>query len=130
MICLRSASIGQLPVFELSNAEHGLACQSTSDLALRFVGIFWSDVCSLMPFSRECWRCWAITTRCGNPLARPISALIVDDEVTIAVQVNGKRRDEISCGKGVALLRRLSRSSRRKTPDKACGKVRMFPAVL
>ena len=33
---------------------------------------------------------------------KPISALIVDDEVTIAVQVNGKRRDEIKLQKGMA----------------------------
>jgi leucyl-tRNA synthetase len=36
-----------------------------------------------------------------TPWPKPLAALIIDDEVTIAVQVNGKRRDEIKLPKGM-----------------------------
>ena len=37
-----------------------------------------------------------------TPWPKPLASLIVDDDVTIAVQVNGKRRDEIKLPKGMA----------------------------
>ena len=58
----------------------------------------------MMPHLAE--ECWAAMNH-KQPVVetswpKPISALIVDDEVTIAVQVNGKRRDEIKLQKGMA----------------------------
>ena len=58
----------------------------------------------MMPHLAE--ECWTLMGHkqpvVETPWPTPISALIVDDEVTIAVQVNGKRRDEIKLQKGMA----------------------------
>jgi leucyl-tRNA synthetase len=47
--------------------------------------------------AEECWARLGYNTLVANepwPVAEP--ALLVDDQVTIAVQVNGKRRDELT----------------------------------
>jgi leucyl-tRNA synthetase len=58
----------------------------------------------MMPHLAE--ECWALMGHqqpvVETPWPKPVSALIVDDDVTIAVQVNGKRRDEIRLQKGMA----------------------------
>jgi leucyl-tRNA synthetase len=58
----------------------------------------------MMPhLAEECWEALGHKkTVVDTPWPKPIAALIVDDEVTIAVQVNGKRRDEIKLPKGLA----------------------------
>jgi leucyl-tRNA synthetase len=61
-------------------------------------------IAPMMPHLAE--TCWAalggggMVTDAGWPDVDP--ALLVDDTVVIAVQVNGKRRDEITLGKGAA----------------------------
>ena len=58
----------------------------------------------MMPhLAEECWEALGHKkTVVDTPWPKPIAALIVDDEVTVAVQVNGKRRDEIKLPKGLA----------------------------
>ncbi len=58
----------------------------------------------MMPhLAEECWEALGHKkTVVDTPWPKPIAALIVDDEVTIAVQVNGKRRDEIKLPKGLS----------------------------
>ena len=44
---------------------------------------------------------WATPQRSSNtPWPKADAALLVDDDVTLAIQVNGKRRDEIRVPKG------------------------------
>ncbi len=52
----------------------------------------------MMPhFGEECWaRLNYNTLLADEPWPRPDPALLVDDMITIAVQVNGKRRDELT----------------------------------
>ncbi len=51
----------------------------------------------MMPhLAEECWARLGYNTLLANePWPTPLAALLVDDQVTIAVQVNGKRRDEL-----------------------------------
>jgi leucyl-tRNA synthetase len=58
----------------------------------------------MMPhLAEECWEVLGHRkTVVETPWPKPIAALIVDDEVTIAIQVNGKRRDEIKLPKGLS----------------------------
>src|SRR6185295_15667721 len=96
-------------VYELSNAlSTALAsanpapdlaftiCEASNFLVLMFAPI--------MPhLAEECWQLLGHKQPVvETPWPAPISALIVDDEVTIAVQINGKRRDEIRLQKGMA----------------------------
>ena len=66
------------------------AIREASELLIRMVG-------PMMPhLAEECWARLGYNTLLANepwPAADP--ALLVDDSVTIAVQVNGKRRDEL-----------------------------------
>jgi leucyl-tRNA synthetase len=58
----------------------------------------------MMPhLAEECWQSLGHRQPVvETPWPTPIPDLIVDDEVTVAVQVNGKRRDEIRLQKGLA----------------------------
>ena len=57
----------------------------------------------MMPhLAEECWQLLGhdeMLTQSGWPKADP--QLLVDDEITIAIQINGKRRDEITIAKGL-----------------------------
>jgi leucyl-tRNA synthetase len=47
--------------------------------------------------AEECWaRLGYHTLLADQPWPEPEAALLVDDRITIAVQVNGKRRDELT----------------------------------
>ena len=94
-------------IYELSNAlSTALASANPSpDLAftIREAGNFLILMFApMMPhLAEECWQLLGHKQPVvETPWPTPISALIVDDEVTIAVQVNGKRRDEIKLQKG------------------------------
>ena len=51
----------------------------------------------------ECWaRLGYNTLLADQPWPRPEEALLVDDTITIAVQVNGKRRDELTIARSAA----------------------------
>ncbi len=96
-------------IYELSNAL-GSALASTSPsgglaFAIREAADFLTLMFApMMPHLAE--ECWAVLGHAQpvveTPWPKPLAALIVDDEVTIAVQVNGKRRDEIMLPKGMA----------------------------
>ncbi len=57
----------------------------------------------MMPhLAEECWQALGHATPVvETPWPKPDPSLIADDEVTIAVQVNGKRRDEVRLAKGL-----------------------------
>ena len=57
----------------------------------------------MMPhLAEECWRVRGHGTAVvDTPWPVPEPALIADDQVTMAVQVNGKRRDEVRLAKGL-----------------------------
>jgi leucyl-tRNA synthetase len=57
----------------------------------------------MMPhLAEECWRVLGHATLVvDEPWPKADPALVTSDEVTIAVQVNGKRRDEIRLPKGL-----------------------------
>ncbi len=96
-------------IYELSNALGAALAAGNPAPDLSFAVREAADILVLifapmMPHLAE--ECWA---KLGHqrpvvetPWPTPISALITDDEVTIAVQVNGKRRDEIRLPKGLA----------------------------
>ena len=58
----------------------------------------------MMPhLAEECWaRLGYNTLLADQPWPQPEAALLVDDRVTIAVQVNGKRRDELTVARSAA----------------------------
>ncbi|MCK5495147.1 MAG: leucine--tRNA ligase, partial [Hyphomicrobiaceae bacterium] len=55
-------------------------------------------ICPMMPhLAEECWARLGYNTLLANqPWPETEAALLVDDTITIAVQVNGKRRDELT----------------------------------
>jgi leucyl-tRNA synthetase len=96
-------------IYELSNALGSALASAdpTPDLiatmreAADFLTLMFAPI---MPhLAEECWRVLGHgRTVVDTPWPKPIPALIVDDEVTIAVQINGKRRAEIKLPKGLA----------------------------
>ena len=76
----------------LSKSGDGLnwATREAGELLIRMIG-------PMMPhLAEECWARLGYNTLLANEAwPTPEAALLVDDQVTIAVQVNGKRRDEL-----------------------------------
>ena len=104
-----NVSVAQL--YECANAVQDAVAQckkaSSSDLAwaLREAGeIFIQMVGPMMPhLAEECWaRLGNHTILAEQPWPTAESALLVDDTVTIAVQVNGKRRDELTIARAAS----------------------------
>jgi leucyl-tRNA synthetase len=95
-------------VYELANGL-GAALQDKVDQAARSNAIremaetLVLCFAPMMPhLAEECWKVLGADRAVVNtpwPKAEP--ALVAEDEVTIAVQVNGKRRDEIRVAKGL-----------------------------
>ncbi len=95
-------------IYELSNALSAALASPDPTPDLAFTIREASDFLILMfapmmpHLAEECWQLLGHRQPVvETPWPKPISALIVDDEVTIAVQVNGKRRDEIKLRKGM-----------------------------
>jgi leucyl-tRNA synthetase len=88
-------------IYELSNAiQTGLqANDGAVEEAMKTMVLLMAP---MMPHLAE--ECWAVLggkdTVVNTPWPKAEAALLVDDEVTLAVQVNGKRRDEIRVPKG------------------------------
>ncbi len=94
-------------LYELANTLSGVkplsepgfdwALREAADLLVQMVG-------PMMPhLGEECWaRLGHKSLLAGEPWPEADSALIVEDMVTIAVQVNGKRRDELTVARGAA----------------------------
>ncbi|MFT3732588.1 MAG: leucine--tRNA ligase [Hyphomicrobium sp.] len=72
------------------NAETAWAIREAAELLVVMIG-------PMMPhLAEECWARLGYNTLVANePWPAPEAELLVDDQVTIAVQVNGKRRDEL-----------------------------------
>ncbi|MEQ1710453.1 MAG: leucine--tRNA ligase [Hyphomicrobium sp.] len=93
-----NVAVAQL--YELTNALQSATAKTSNDLdwALREAAEFLVQMIGpMMPhLAEECWARLGYNTLLANapwPAADP--ALLVDDEIVIAVQVNGKRRDEL-----------------------------------
>jgi leucyl-tRNA synthetase len=73
-----------------SGADIAWAVREAADLLVVMIG-------PMMPhLAEECWARLGYNTLVANePWPAPEPDLLVDDQVTIAVQVNGKRRDEL-----------------------------------
>jgi leucyl-tRNA synthetase len=87
-------------IYEFTNTLSAALAKSSQgfDWALREAGEFYVQMIGpMMPhLAEECWARLGYNTLLANqpwPAADP--ALLVDDKITIAVQVNGKRRDEL-----------------------------------
>ena len=65
---------------------------------------FWASIGPMMPhLAEECWARLGYNTLVANePWPTPEPGLLVDDQVTIAVQVNGKRRDELKISRSAS----------------------------
>jgi leucyl-tRNA synthetase len=89
-------------IYELANALQ--TAQGKADpAALREAAEFLVLMAApMMPhLAEECWQAMASKGYVvDTPWPKPDPALVTDDQVTIAVQVNGKRRDEITIAKG------------------------------
>ena len=107
-------------IYELANAlhsAHGRAEATAIREAARFMVLM---AAPMMPHLAE--ECWQALGEKGfvvdTPWPKADPALLADDEITIAVQVNGKRRDEIRIAKGSpaaeveALVRKLDSVAR------------------
>jgi leucyl-tRNA synthetase len=88
-------------IYELSNAlQAGLTAKDSGvrEAADTLVLL----MAPMMPHLAE--ECWAVlghtTTVVDTPWPKAEAALLVDDHVTLGIQVNGKRRDEIRVPKG------------------------------
>jgi Leucyl-tRNA synthetase len=94
-------------IYEFTNALSAALPKSSQglDWALREAAeILVQLISPMMPhLAEECWARLGYNTLLANapwPAADP--ALLVDDSVTIAVQVNGKRRDELTIARSAA----------------------------
>ena len=92
----------------LSTALQNAGAQPGPDLALsrfaRRAELITRISAPMMPHLAE--DCWALLGHdrllAEEPWPRPDSALLVEDTITIAVQVNGKRRDELTIARDAA----------------------------
>ncbi len=92
-------------IYEFVNTLTAAAPKLKSDAALReALDNLTIMVAPMMPhLAEECWlRLGHDTLVADQPWPQADSALIVDDTVTIAVQVNGKRRDELTIARDAA----------------------------
>jgi leucyl-tRNA synthetase len=96
-------------IYELANALGSALAMAEPPNDLAFVIREAADFLTLMfapmmpHLAEECWKVLGHTEPVvETPWPKPLAGLIVDDDVTIAVQVNGKRRDEIRLPKGLA----------------------------
>jgi leucyl-tRNA synthetase len=88
-------------IYELANAL-GQAMGKAEAAALREAAEFLVLMSApMMPhLAEECWQALGHTTAVvDTPWPKADPALVADDTVTIAVQVNGKRRDEVTVAK-------------------------------
>jgi leucyl-tRNA synthetase len=94
-------------IYELANVlqtalnrnGHGLpwALREAAELLVQLIG-------PMMPhLGEECWaRLGYNSLLADQPWPQPEGSLLVDDTITIAVQVNGKRRDELTIARSAA----------------------------
>jgi leucyl-tRNA synthetase len=119
-------------IYELTNALSAALAKSSQEnsWALReATEILVQSISPMMPhLAEECWARLGYNTLLANtPWPAADAALLVDDRVTIAVQVNGKRRDELVIARDAAAkdveaaalkLESVVRALEGKTPKK------------
>ena len=89
-------------IYELTNA---LSKYKGQDAArLEALGILIRTIAPFMPhLSEECWKHLGGTSLCYlSPWPKPDPAMLVEDSVTMPIQVNGKPRSEISVPKDMS----------------------------
>ncbi len=91
-------------IYELSNAlgaglQGGTDAAAVSEAAKALVLLS----APMMPhLAEECWKVLGVEgTVVGTPWPKADPKLVIDDQVTMAIQINGKRRDEITVAKGL-----------------------------
>jgi leucyl-tRNA synthetase len=94
-------------IYEFTNALSSALAKSNQDLdwSLKEASEFLVQMIGpMMPhLAEECWARLGYNTLIANqPWPATDPALLVDDSVTIAVQVNGKRRDELTIARSAA----------------------------
>jgi leucyl-tRNA synthetase len=98
-----NVAVAQL--YELTHALSGALDKTEDnpdsglDWAIReAAGLLVTMIGPMLPhLAEDCWaRLGYNTLLADQPWPRPEAALLVDDQITIAVQVNGKRRDELT----------------------------------
>jgi leucyl-tRNA synthetase len=94
-------NVGVAQIYELTNALSGAMAKSgegldwavreATELLVHLIG-------PILPhLAEDCWaRLGYNTLLADQPWPEPEAGLLVDDQITIAVQVNGKRRDELT----------------------------------
>ncbi len=92
---------------ELANTLQGALASKAAGLewAIRECGELLVQMLGpMMPhLAEDCWaRLGYNTLLADQPWPKPEAALLVDDTITIAVQVNGKRRDELTISRSAA----------------------------
>ncbi len=96
-------------IYELANTLSDASGTASPSAALRAAirecaAILVQMFAPMMPHLAE--ECWVVlghrTLLTETPWPEPEAALLVDDEITMAIQVNGKRRDEMTVAKGLA----------------------------
>ena len=124
-------------IYELANAlgaAQGKAEAAAVREAAEFLVLIFAP---MMPhLAEECWQVLGHAKAVvDTPWPRPEAALIADDSVTIAVQVNGKRRDEVTIARDLpvkeveALVLALD-SVRRTLDGKPVKKVIVVPGRI
>lgn len=124
-------------IYELANAlgaAQGKADAAAIREAAEFLTLMFAP---MMPhLAEECWQVLGHAKAVvDTPWPRPEAALIADDSVTIAVQVNGKRRDEVTIARDLpvkeveALVLALD-SVRRTLEGKPVKKVIVVPGRI
>ena len=91
----------------LSSALQASGAKPLNDMAfsLREAGEMLARIAAPMVphLAEECWAALGHTSLLAEePWPKPDPSLVVDDTVTIAVQVNGKRRDELTIARDAA----------------------------
>lgn len=94
-------NVGVAQIYELTNALSGAMAKSGEglDWAVREAAeLLVHMIGPILPhLAEDCWaRLGYNTLLADQPWPEPEAGLLVDDEITIAVQVNGKRRDELT----------------------------------
>src|SRR5262249_58501556 len=96
-------------IYELTHALAGALEASAEEEGLDWAireaaGVLVAMMGPMLPhLAEDCWeRLGYNTLLADQPWPRPEQALLVDDQITIAVQVNGKRRDELTVARNAS----------------------------
>jgi leucyl-tRNA synthetase len=90
-------------VYELANGLHTAIAAKTINVREAAETLVLLSAPMMPHLAETCWQVLGHTTAIVNtPWPKADPALLVEDMVTIGVQVNGKRRDEVTVSKGIS----------------------------